>query len=1451
VIWAALQGGSNDDSYQRESLRSPFLANRSSDTFGTPATPVAGAGRSNCSYQPLFCPQAGVLSMSVSRSMKAGPVRRFRLGLAAFALTIATLTAGTGAQPAQSPTGSEGYPNFDIRVDKESASAPQLGYLERVSTPTAAFAADRVAQARENGIARLKGADGAIAVEQHPSLGVPEVVSAMPGGGFLSGPSDDRVSTLRAFLSAHADAYGVSAPQVQGLDLVADYVNPAGNMAWVELQQTLNGVPVFQGTIRGGFTAKGELARTTGALATAIDGASLATAPLLSARQAIAIAAANVGWAVNEGALVDKGEDGAGHSTFASADLADDAKAWLLYFPIKPSLARLVWAVEVWGNPIAYLMLVDGEDGTVLFRKSLTGFQTQAATYSVYTSDNPAPLSPMTGLPGSNTQGVMASRTLVTRIGNEAPNTFNNNGWITDGGNTTDGNNVEAGVDLVAPNGVDAPTTGSPARVFNFAYNPSPGSPPPGDAPTDAAYRNGEVTNLFYWTNVFHDRAYTLGFTEAAGNFQHANFGRGGVEGDRLSVEAQDSSGTNNANFTTVADGGRGRMQMFVWTGTTPDRGGALDQEVVLHELTHGLSSRLHGNASGLNTNLSRGLSEGWSDFYARSLLATADEDVNGIYTIGGWATHLLQPGFTDNYYYGIRRFPYAVKTNLGPNGKPHSPLTFADIDPAQINLTDGAFPRGPIGVAAADGIHNIGEVWCVALLEVRARFITRLGFATGNQRILQFVTDGMKLDPLSPTLLQARDSILAAANAGGGTATDIADIWAGFATRGMGVLASQSGSAVTESFLTPSDPIPSFSIGDVAIAEGQSGTTTAAFSVTLANPSTVEHRVSFATASGSATSPELTFTSTAPLTIPAAGTSGPATPYPATLNLVGLTGTVANVALRLDSLTHTFPGDLDVLLVGPGGQKAMVMSDIGGGTDVSGITLTFQDGAPAPPSTLVTGTFAPTDATPGDAMAAPAPAGPYTSALSTFNGTNPNGAWSLYVVDDEGGDVGSLASFSLVIMTTGTSDYAPSSGQLIFPAGTTTQPVNIAVNGDAIVEANETFVVNLTNPINAVVGDPQAVGTILNDDGTVPVAAGDAYVTIVDTPLVTPGPGVLANDNPSGGGALSALLMTSVAHGSLTLNADGSFAYTPAPAYTGTDSFTYLAVNGLGVSNVVTVTLTVNVITGPQPPSGLYVSSMVGNVATFRFTPPAVGSTPTGYVLEGGVSPGEVLGSVPTGSTAPIFTIALPSGAFFLRARTLVGADQSAPSNEVHVFVNTPVAPSAPANLLGLVDGGNVALAWRNTFAGGAPTSLILDVTGSLSGSIPLALIDNLAVSGVPAGTYTLSFRAANGAGISGPSNAVTLTIPSACSGVPLTPTNFLAYKAGGILSLVWDPAAGGPAPTSFLLNVTGSFVGSFPLPGRGVSASAPPGTYSFTLQGVNACGAGAPTPVQTLTVP
>lgn len=151
-------------------------------------------------------------------------------------------------------------------------------------------------------------------------------------------------------------------------------------------------------------------------------------------------------------------------------------------------------------------------------------------------------------------------------------------------------------------------------------------------------------------------------------------------------------------------------------------------------------------------------------------------------------------------------------------------------------------------------------------------------------------------------------------------------------------------------------------------------------------------------------------FANTAAITINA---SGAASTYPSTINVSGVTGSVTKVTAKLTNLRHTYPDDLDVLLVGPGGQKIMLMSDAGGGGDVNNVTLTFSDTAAAalPDSTqIVSGTYRAGNNQAGETLPTPAPAGPYGTALSAFNGIDPNGAWRLYVLDDASGDSGSIA---------------------------------------------------------------------------------------------------------------------------------------------------------------------------------------------------------------------------------------------------------------------------------------------------------------------------------------------------------------------------------------------------------------------------------------------------------
>jgi len=233
------------------------------------------------------------------------------------ALAAATLaTVATRAQvSAPAPGGDDAHPNFDIRAYKDYPRVAEIpaaaDYVTKFAAPQRAA---RFTAARLGAGARLSVAVPGVRIEDHPSLHTTEVVSAAPGGAFLTRPAADRVTALRQFLGAYADVYGLSAADASGLTVVSDYANPAGNMAFVELEQRVNGIPVFQGRVRGGFTAVGALMATTGNLAAGVVPEELTNTPAVGAAQAVAQAAAIVGWQVPEPALT-RTSDAAGKVT--------------------------------------------------------------------------------------------------------------------------------------------------------------------------------------------------------------------------------------------------------------------------------------------------------------------------------------------------------------------------------------------------------------------------------------------------------------------------------------------------------------------------------------------------------------------------------------------------------------------------------------------------------------------------------------------------------------------------------------------------------------------------------------------------------------------------------------------------------------------------------------------------------------------------------------------------------------------------------------------------------------------------------------------------------------------------------------------------------------------------------------------------------------------------------
>ncbi len=168
-------------------------------------------------------------------------------------------------------------------------------------------------------------------------------------------------------------------------------------------------------------------------------------------------------------------------------------------------------------------------------------------------------------------------------------------------------------------------------------------------------------------------------------------------------------------------------------------------------------------------------------------------------------------------------------------------------------------------------------------------------------------------------------------------------------------------------------------------------------------------------------------FANTTSISVPG---SGAGAPYPSSIVVSGLTGQLVRVTVTLSDLSHGHSPDLDVLLVGPGGQTVLLLSDCCATAPVARATPTFDDfgrrltSASAVPSARIkpVNFDAHTDTFP-----APAPAGPYGTRLSVFNGTDPNGTWRLFVHDDQARHEGTIAGgWSLTLHTEAIANAPP-----------------------------------------------------------------------------------------------------------------------------------------------------------------------------------------------------------------------------------------------------------------------------------------------------------------------------------------------------------------------------------------------------------------------------------------
>lgn len=204
---------------------------------------------------------------------------------------------------------------------------------------------------------------------------------------------------------------------------------------------------------------------------------------------------------------------------------------------------------------------------------------------------------------------------------------------------------------------------------------------------------------------------------------------------------------------------------------------GSFDNGVMIHEYGHGISNRLTGNGYSclVSSADKEQMGEGWSDFFALMLTNKPGDNASVARGIG---TYVSGQGITGG---GIRPAKYSPNFNLNS-------YTYANTNGMEFNN----------GTAIVPNVHSIGFVWATMLWDLNWQYVAKYGYSSdvtanttnGSSRVLQLITDALKVQVCNPTFIDGRNAILAAEQATTG-GEDKCMIWRTFAKRGLGVNAS------------------------------------------------------------------------------------------------------------------------------------------------------------------------------------------------------------------------------------------------------------------------------------------------------------------------------------------------------------------------------------------------------------------------------------------------------------------------------------------------------------------------------------------------------------------------------------------------------------------------------------------------------------------------------------
>jgi hypothetical protein len=429
-----------------------------------------------------------------------------------------------------------------------------------------------------------------------PATAAPQESAADDGPGFLTGPNEGAPEDIAlAFLAGDVAAQGLDTADVADLHVVSSYASSHTGVTHVNVAQHYQDLEVFGGYATVNVATDGSVVFVGSSLvagipaevsiAAASDASDVAGAESTDALGAVEAAAEALELVAPNDLRVVQDSAPGDEVVVSTGGISDGLiPARLGWQPTDDGL-RLAWQVTIDDSSSASLWnaTVDADSGELLDVADWTNSSTLSSSGTLERF----------GVGSSMASAALAAGDIVTP--NPVIDGSSYNVYALPKETPYDGPRsiVENPADALAspfgwhdvdgaPGAEHTVTRGNNVHAYTDRDNngqPDPGSDPDGgpsltfDFPADLnehpqTYTDAAVTNLFYWCNVIHDVMYLYGFDDPAGNFQVNNYGRGGSGGDDVRCEAADGGGQNNANFSTPAtDGGRPRMQMYLWPG--------------------------------------------------------------------------------------------------------------------------------------------------------------------------------------------------------------------------------------------------------------------------------------------------------------------------------------------------------------------------------------------------------------------------------------------------------------------------------------------------------------------------------------------------------------------------------------------------------------------------------------------------------------------------------------------------------------------------------------------------------------------------------------------------------------------------------------------------------------------------------------------------------------------